>query len=249
MSDDPTGNPTGIATVPCPLTHSDAAYVLGALSPTERLEFERHLPGCSVCRRSVAQLAGLPGLLARVPVEQVEAPLPFEPLPETVLPALVAAVRREQRRKTVLITLGSAAAVAVVTLGVTALQATRDDDAPPPSATSTSTSPTVAPARPMEVVVDYGVSADVSLTPVTWGTKVSIICRYSEHEGDYGSSRAYRYNLVAFTRSGKVEGVGSWKAKPGTTYVGSAETAVKLEQITRLEVQSAHGETILRLVV
>ena len=59
----------------CPLAHSDAAYVLGALSPAERLEYERHLPTCASCRRSVAQLAGMPGLLARVPVESVEEPI------------------------------------------------------------------------------------------------------------------------------------------------------------------------------
>ena len=111
----------------CPLAHSDAAYVLGSLSPTDRLEFERHLPGCERCRRSVAELAGLPGLLGRVPREQVESPLPFEPPPATLLPALVAAVRREQRRKTVLVVLGAAAAVAAVALGVGALQAARDN--------------------------------------------------------------------------------------------------------------------------
>ena len=61
----------------CPLAHSDAAYVLGSLSPTDRLEFERHLPDCDRCRRSVAELAGLPGLLGRVPREQVESAAPF----------------------------------------------------------------------------------------------------------------------------------------------------------------------------
>ena len=76
----------------CPLAHSDAAYVLGALSPAERLEYERHLPTCASCRRSVAQLAGMPGLLARVPVESVEEPIVAEPVPPTVLPALVAQV-------------------------------------------------------------------------------------------------------------------------------------------------------------
>ena len=118
----------------CSLAHSDAAYVLGALSPTDRLEFGRHLPGCESCRRSVAEMAGLPGLLGRVPVEQVEAPVPFEPLPATVLPALVAVVRREQRRKAVLVTLGAAAAIVVVALGVGALQAARDDGRAPEAA-------------------------------------------------------------------------------------------------------------------
>ena len=149
----------------CLLAHSDAAYVLGALSPADRLEFERHLPGCERCRRSVAELAGLPGLLGRVPVEQVEAPLPFEPLPATVLPALVAVVRREQRRKTVLVVLGAAAAIAVVALGVGALQAARDDGRVPEAAPPSS-SPSLAPAQSMDVVHDYGMRADVSLTPV-----------------------------------------------------------------------------------
>ncbi len=160
----------------CHLAHSDAAYVLGALSPADRLEFERHLPGCERCRRSVAELAGLPGLLGRVPREQVEAPLPFEPLPETVLPALVAAVRREQRRKTVLVTLGAAAAVAVVALGATALQAARDDGPTPQAVpSSTSSTPSMAPALPMKVVgEDWGVRAAVRLTPVDFGTKVSL---------------------------------------------------------------------------
>ncbi|WP_308467002.1 anti-sigma factor family protein [Rathayibacter soli] len=42
----------------------DAAYVLGALSPNERLEFEAHLSGCARCASAVADLAGLPGLLS-----------------------------------------------------------------------------------------------------------------------------------------------------------------------------------------
>ena len=44
----------------------DAAYVLGALSPVERREFEEHLAGCPTCQAAVSELAGLPGLLAQV---------------------------------------------------------------------------------------------------------------------------------------------------------------------------------------
>ena len=44
------------------------------------------------CAQSVRELAGLPGLLARVPVEHRRSrQLPIEPVPDTVLPALVAA--------------------------------------------------------------------------------------------------------------------------------------------------------------
>ena len=41
-------------------------YVLGALSPTERREFERHLEECAECRNDVIWLAGLRGLLSRL---------------------------------------------------------------------------------------------------------------------------------------------------------------------------------------
>ena len=44
----------------------DAAYVLGALSPTERMAYEAHLTGCPSCSGAVTELAGLPGLLAKV---------------------------------------------------------------------------------------------------------------------------------------------------------------------------------------
>lgn len=234
----------------CDLAHSDAAYVLGALSPADRLEFERHLPGCERCRRSVAELAGLPGLLGRVPREQVEAPLPFEPLPETVLPALVAAVRREQRRKAVFVTVGTAAAVAIVALGATVLQAARDDGREPSAVpTATTSTSTPAPAQAMDVVVDYGVRAEVSLTQVKWGTKVGIDCHYEEREDGSDSTHAYRYNLVVYTRNGKPDQVSSWRAKPGETYVDESITAAKLERIARVEVQSSHGQTILRLTL
>ena len=43
---------------------SDAAYVLGALSPADRQAYERHLRDCQECQDSVQRLAGLPGLLA-----------------------------------------------------------------------------------------------------------------------------------------------------------------------------------------
>jgi len=231
---------------PCPLAHSDAAYVLGALSPGERLEFERHLPTCASCRQSVAELAGMPGLLARVPIESVEDPVVADPVPPTVLPALVARVRREQRRKTVLLSLGAAAAIAAVALGAAALQSTRDDDRVP-AATPTSASPTVAPAMPMTVVVDYGMEAKVSLTPVHWGTKLSVSCDYPEPESGHGG-HGYDYKLVVFTRDGHRQTAMSWYAEPGDSYEGMlGATSIELQDITRLEVQSERGNPILKL--
>lgn len=233
----------------CPLAHSDAAYVLGALSPTERLEFERHLPGCAACRRAVAQLAGMPGLLARVPVESVEEPAPDVPLPDTLLPSLVGTVRREQRRRRLVLALGAAAAVAVVAAGATAYQASRGDGSTPEAVPSTSTSaPTTAPALPMSVVRDEGVSADVSLTSVGWGTRLDLTCTYGrDGVDDYGAAEGARFTLVIHTRDGRTEQVASWKALPGKTLHMPGATAATVDDIDRVEVRSDSGQALLRL--
>ena len=72
----------------------DAAYVLGALSPADRREFEEHLKGCAACASAVGELAGLPGLMSKVSEEQLTAEV--EAPPETLLPSLARAVRRER---------------------------------------------------------------------------------------------------------------------------------------------------------
>ena len=58
----------------------DAAYVLGALSPMERRQFEEHLALCADCRAAVAELAGIPGLLSQVSAEDVVGNTPLEAL-------------------------------------------------------------------------------------------------------------------------------------------------------------------------
>ncbi len=62
-----------------------AAYVLGALSPAERLEFEHHLAGCEECARAVREVAGLPGLLAGVEPAVLEHAPEDDPLPDSLL--------------------------------------------------------------------------------------------------------------------------------------------------------------------
>ncbi|MGH3314414.1 MAG: anti-sigma factor family protein, partial [Streptomyces sp.] len=56
-----------------PYREWDSAYVLGALSVPERLQFERHLEVCQVCVRSVNDLAGMPGILGRLSIDDALA--------------------------------------------------------------------------------------------------------------------------------------------------------------------------------
>ena len=47
--------------------------MLGALSPSEREDYERHLAGCAECRQEVADLAELPMLLGRLNLPTAQA--------------------------------------------------------------------------------------------------------------------------------------------------------------------------------
>jgi anti-sigma factor RsiW len=48
-------------------------YVTGAIAPADRAALVRHLASCERCRDELAGLAGLPGLLRRLPVQALES--------------------------------------------------------------------------------------------------------------------------------------------------------------------------------
>ncbi|SFR05464.1 Putative zinc-finger [Lentzea waywayandensis] len=80
---------------PDPFREWDGAYVLGSLSTSDRLAYEQHLAQCASCEREVCGLAGVTGLLSRVPVAWAVQSLDTDPeVPAAVLPRLVRAVRR-----------------------------------------------------------------------------------------------------------------------------------------------------------
>src|SRR3954447_21727633 len=126
----------------CEYAELDGSYVLGGLSPAERQAYERHLATCESCARSVRELAGLPGLLARVDPVILESAPAVEPVPATLLPALVREVSRVRRRR-VLAAVGVAAAAAVAVGG--AMLSGLDLHGTPPVADPSRTS-TASPA-------------------------------------------------------------------------------------------------------
>lgn len=122
-----------------PYATSAGAYVLGALTPSDRDAFEHHLRSCPDCRHAVEDLAGLPGLLSRVPREVVDALEQDDrpalaafgdatapetavhpggtdgpPLPDTVLAGLLREVRRRRVRRRAALTGGLVAAAGLV---------------------------------------------------------------------------------------------------------------------------------------
>src|SRR3954447_23562251 len=176
-----TASPRAPPSTGCPYELWDGSYVLGSLSPAERREFEAHLDGCRTCSRSLRDLAGLPGLLGRIGPEVFEETEP-EPVPETLLPRLSRAVRRQQQRRTFL-TAGIAAAAAVVITAGGVLALDRSGSSSPEVVPSLSTSPTslsTPTAKPMKNIspAHDPMVASVALTPVPWGTRLELTCSY-----------------------------------------------------------------------
>lgn len=205
---------------------SAAAYVLGALPASERVEFEAHLVTCEDCRQTVAGLAGIPGLLSRVSPADLADPLP---VPDTLVPRLLRAVRRSGRRRRLVVGALSAAAVLFAVAGTTAV-VDRNNQPDRPAMTA------------MTAVVDSPVTASVSLVAHPWGTEVTMSCRYSDT-----SEWSRPYDLVAVDDQGTSYNLATWVVGPGKTASVSGSVPVRPDHIDRLEIRLASGQPILRL--
>ena len=217
----------------------DAAYVLGALSPADRREFEDHLRVCAACASSVGELAGLPGLMSRVSIEQLTAEP--EPVPETLLPSLARAVQRERRRRRVFV--GSAAAAAACLIAVGGVAITRPDGPARPPVTASTSSGTANLA--FTAVVPSPVTASARLVDMAWGTRIDMTCAYRS-QGLYLTS-AVPYAMVVIDRHGTAEQVATWKALPNRELTVMGASSRTRGDIAAVEIRTTDGRTISRL--
>lgn len=220
----------------------DSAYVLGALSPVERGEYERHLESCELCRRSVAELTPMPGLLARLSLERAEALL-GEPgdgsAPESAPRSdLLDVVRLEDRRRrrrrarTWWVASAAAAVIAIVAIAVP-LAATRP--------------PVISESVAFEAVAEVPLSASATLTQVAWGTRIELDCRYADAEASDAPAGGWPYALVVVGRDGERTDVSSWRASPGAAARLSAGAALDLDEIASLEIRAiGSGDVLMR---
>lgn len=211
----------------------DAAYVLGALSPGERAAYEQHLADCPDCSDAVGALAVIPGLLGKVPAEDVPGeiaePPPADLLARTrsVAQGEVVSIRRRRRRWTGFIAAVAASAVLVVGGAVWVQQ--RDTSQP---------GVTVA----MQQARTNPLSATLKLHDKAWGTEVSMTCTYAD-SSEWGSQSVY--GLYVVDDAGHATSISTWSAKPGTTAKLTAATAVPRAKIAHLQVRTATGTVLL----
>ena len=229
----------------CPHAQDAAAYVIGALSPAERLEFEKHLGGCDECSRAIRELAGIPGLLGRVEPGVLEHPAVDAPVPDTLLPTLSRRVRGARRRRT-LIAAGVAAAAVAVLVPVAVSQVGADDGSRPDTS-GPSTEPSTVVAETMQPVGDVPLKASVTLESVTWGTKLGLTSTYDRNAMDHRLPPSMDYTLCVRTWDGGLEKVGSWKSVSGMEMQISGATAARREEISWVLVRAPDGQVVLRL--
>ncbi|MGW6130898.1 anti-sigma factor family protein [Cellulomonas sp. NPDC055163] len=230
-----------------PYREWDAAYVLGALAPDERREFEQHLAGCPACREAVGDLAGMPALLGMVPADVAMPAAPQsgsavdlrsagpgasgdadDESTSTLVPLASlahAAQRRTRRRRTLL---AAAAAGLVAASGVVgAVTAQLGDDGRAPAVVAEAAARTVT----LTPVGQSGVSADLTLAPARWGTRLDWSCEYEAAELAVGV-----YELVLVDEAGERTVVATWTSTGSRVAAGlGASSAVPLDGISRVE--------------
>ena len=214
----------------------DGAYVLGALSPGDRRDYERHLNDCAACSQAVAHLAGLPGLLALVPLDhalQLGPATDAGASPSTeALPRLLHAARARSRRTRwvgVGAVVGAAAIAASAALVVPAWLDQRVTSARPP-------------AVAMTAVVPNPLTATFRLTGEDWGTRIDASCSYAQSGNDFGPQP---YALFVTDTAGDESLVASWIAGPGTTITAAATTSVSENDITSVDIRWMPDERVL----
>jgi hypothetical protein len=221
-----------------PYAEWDAAYVLGALSPAERLEFEGHLSGCDRCRAAVAEIAGVPGLLAQVgPADAArltEAPDLQDGLPGTVLPEVLATVRRERSRLSrALLTVAAGIALVLGGFGLAQVLDPFGADAPQHLAFAA-----VAPST---------ITANVDLVPISTGTRVEVECQYGAATDPDPMGHYARYSVVVTDRQGRTSVIKDWPVSTNKVMRPSGTTPLAVSEIRDVQIrQTATDEVVLQ---
>jgi hypothetical protein len=219
----------------------DAAYVLGSLSSAERREYEAHLETCQRCRSAVAEISGIPALLAMLDLEDVRA-LEDEtpetpPLRPEVLDSVLDKVRWRRRRSRWL--MSAAVGVAAALLAVGLVVAIRPEIVGLANYTPQET----VQALEMTKVSTTPINASISLTGFGWGTRIDMACTY----GDWGQRDAppQTLGMVVVGRDGSHTQVATWLGLSGATALPSATTPIQKDEIAAVQLVSPDSGKVL----
>ncbi|HTI75941.1 MAG TPA: zf-HC2 domain-containing protein [Mycobacterium sp.] len=221
----------------------DAAYVLGSLTSNERREYEAHLETCERCRSAVAEISGIPALLAMLDLEDVraldeEAP-DTPPLRPEVLDSILDKVRWRRRRNRWLTSAAVGVAAALLAVGV--VIAIRPEIVGLENYSPQETTQ----AMEMAKVSDTPINASITLTGFGWGTRIDMACSYGEW-GQSGTIPPQNLGMIVVGRDGSHTEVATWLGLSGATALPSATTPMQKDDIAAVQlVSSENGKVLL----
>jgi hypothetical protein len=223
----------------------DGAYVLGALSSDERLEYEQHLAGCAPCREAVAELSGMPGLLSLLTLDEVSAlddldEEPDPPLRPEVRDAVLFAVRRRRRRSRWVNT--GVVGLAAAALAVGLLVAARPGIV---GLGQQSQTQNVAQMSDMTKMAQTPINASIGLTGFGWGTRIDMVCSYGQWEGVRPDAPPTDLGMVVVGRDGSRSQIATWLGMPGTTAMPSGNTPMPRDDIAAVQMVSVPDGKVL----
>jgi hypothetical protein len=230
-----------------PFAMWDAAYLLGSLDAEERRQYEAHLSTCAECRESVAELTGMPALLALLDPDEVaaldEASPELPPPPPELLDSLLAKVSwRDRRRRRLSWTMAAAAAAAAVVIAVLVgihPGSSVPSAAPPPTSASVLTMTRVAP---------NSINAAISLISQGSGTRIEMTCTYPKESADSvrHDNDVDKLAMVVVGRDGSHAQLTTWMAPPGVTVRPVGSTPMRMDQIAAVQIVSDDGDVLLQ---
>jgi Putative zinc-finger len=215
-------------------------YVVGAIDPAERAYVDAHLAECGACREELGGLAGLPALLGRVPVAEVEqmsqvgaggraVPDMAEP-PAELLNSLLRRVSARQRNRKWRSVLALAAAVAIAAGGTAAVY----DAHQPAGHGQTSTAQDVVRAS------NAHLASEVRYSATPWGgTAMKIAVK--------GLPPLTVCQFWVRNAAGKWSVAGTWTSGPGDgEYWYSVSSSVDAASVREFQITSG-GKVLLNI--
>jgi putative zinc finger protein len=218
----------------------DAAYVLGSLSSAERREFEAHLETCPRCRSGVAELSGIPALLAMLTPDEVrdlddaDAEPPLRP---EVLDSLIDKVNWRRRRARWLTTAAVGVAAAMLAVGV--VVAIR------PQVIGMQPSVQASQQLEMTKVSPTPFSATLSMNDFAWGTRIDMACSYGDWSSASKDVPPSNLGMVVVGRDGQHTQVATWLGFSGATALPSGNTQLRKDEIASVQLVSVDTGKVL----
>ncbi|TQN45773.1 putative zinc finger protein [Humibacillus xanthopallidus] len=209
-------------------------YLLGGLSDADHSAFTEHLRTCAACQAELGQVSGLPRLLALAgpaggphlsPDAEGDAAAAPSVSDDEELPRLLSAVARRRQTRRRWFTAVAAAAAAVL-FGAGLWLGPRLT-APPELPT---THVVAAPAPGSSVRVD------VALVTRGWGTQLDLDCEDMPTSG--------QLTLYVIDRKGGSTAAASWRGTPTGYSQLTGATALRPNEIQRLEIRDGKGQVL-----